>query len=104
MIEYSVNTDQTLDRNLMYFAGDGSWGSADDIAVVDVTELDGHFVEFIDEVNEWQRPDYVRWFVENQTHDQAPHSYTACRVCEHWNEEMTEDEIIEYLENEEDNA
>ena len=96
MIEYDLTTNQ----NFMYFAGDGSWGSADDIVVINVDELDGHFVEFIDEVNEWQRPAYVRWFVENQKHDQAPHSYTACRVCEHWNEDLTETEILIELEKE----
>lgn len=102
MIEYSVNTDQSIDRSLMYFAGDGSWGTADDIVLVDITELDGHFTEVIDELNEWQLPDFMRWYVENQTHDQQEHSYTACRVCEQWDSGMTEDEIIVYLE-EEDN-
>jgi hypothetical protein len=100
MIEYSVNTDQSIDRSLMYFAGDGSWGTADDIVLVDITELDGHFTEVIDELNEWQLPDFMRWYVDNQTHDQQQHSYTACRVCELWDSGMNENEILEDLENE----
>lgn len=94
MIEYDdVNTE-----GFMYFAGDGSWGDASDIVIVNTTELDGHFTEFIDELNEWQLPDFMRWYVENQTHDQQEHSYTACRVCEQWNEGLTETEILEQLD------
>ena len=96
-----MNPAQTQDRWLMYFASDGSWGHADDIAVVDVTELDGHYTDFVDELNEWQLPDFMRWYVENQTHDQQEHSYTSCRVCEQWDSGMTEDEILEDLDLEE---
>lgn len=96
MIEYNNTTNQ----DFLYFAGDGSWGDASDIVIVNVEELDGHFGEFIDEVNEWQRPEFMRWYVENQTHDQDPHTYTACRVCEQWNEGLTETEILEELDKE----
>jgi hypothetical protein len=102
MIEYSKDTDELATRNIMYFVDDGSWGNADDVVLVDVTELDGHYTDFIDELNEWQLPDFMRWYVNNQTHDQQEHSYTVCRVCEQWDSGMTEDEIIVYLE-EEDN-
>jgi len=96
MIEYTNSTQE----GFMFFAGEGSWGDASDVVIINVQELDGHFADFIEEVNEWQRPEFMRWYVDNQTHDQQPHSYTACRVCELWNEEMTEDEIIEQLETE----
>lgn len=98
MIEYSQDTDYKTERYLSYFAGDGSWGDASDIVIVDVTELDGHFSEVLDEISDYKRPDFMRWYVENQTHDQDPNDYTSCRVCEHWDEGMTEDEIIETLE------
>lgn len=95
MIEYDdVNTE-----GFMYFAGDGSWGDASDIVIVNTTELDGHFTEFIDELHDYQRPDFMRWYVENQTHDQMEGD-TACQICELW-ESGTEDEIIEMLEGEE---
>jgi hypothetical protein len=97
MIEYS---SEGTERDLMYFAGDGSWGDASDVAIIDITELDGHFTEFIDELHDYQRPDFMRWYVENQTHDQQEHSYTACRVCEQW-DSGTEDKIIEILQEEE---
>lgn len=97
MIEY----ENTIKDDLMYFAGDGSYGDASDVVIINVQELDGHFSDFLDEVNEWQRPDFMRWYVENQTHDQEPHTYTACQVCEHWNEGMDEDEIMEMLGEEE---
>jgi hypothetical protein len=102
MIEYSKDTDELADRNLMYFTEDGSWGSADDVVIIDVTELDGHFSDFIDELKDWQLPDFMRWYVNNQTHDQMQGEYTACQVCEYWDNGMTEDEILEDLEN--DNA
>jgi hypothetical protein len=97
MIEYN----NTIKEDLMYFAGDGSYGDASDLVIINVQELDGHFDDFLEEVNEWQRPDFMRWYVDNQGHDQYPHTYTACQVCEHWNEGMNEDEIIEMLEGEE---
>jgi len=84
MIEYSVNTDQTQDRWLMYFASDGSWGHADDIVIVDVQEIDGHYTEVIDHLNEWQLPDFMRWYVDNQSHDQIEGEYFPCLVCELW--------------------
>jgi hypothetical protein len=99
MIEYGNDTDYKTERYLAYFAGDGSWGEASDIVVVDVTELDGHYGEFLDELPDHQIPDFMRWYVENQTHDQISNDYTACRVCVRW-EEGTEDEILEELENE----
>jgi len=94
MIEYSNETKP----DFMFFAGDGSWGDASDIVIVNVEELDGHFVEFMEELRDYQRPDFMRWYVENQTHDQME-SNTACDVCERW-ESGTEDEILEELEEE----
>ena len=86
MIEYENQTKETL----MYFSGDGSYGSADDIVIVDV----------IEEISEYDYPAFARWYVENQTHDQDPNDYTSCRVCELW-QDGTETEILEMLENEE---
>jgi hypothetical protein len=97
MIEYQQDTDYKPNRDFMYFAGDGSWGDASDVVIVDITELDGHFTEFIDELHDWQRPDFMRWYVENQGHDQWEGD-TACRVCEQWDSGMNEDEILEELE------
>ena len=96
MIEYENQTKETL----MFFSGDGSWGSADDIVIVDVAELDGHLVDVIEEISEYDYPAFARWYVENQTHDQDPNDYTSCRVCELW-QDGTETEILEMLENEE---
>ena len=94
MIEY----ENTIKDGLMFFAGDGSWGDASDVVIVNVEELDGHFGDFIDELHDYQRPDFMRWYVENQTHDQMEGD-TACQICELW-ESGTEDEILEELENE----
>jgi hypothetical protein len=96
MIEYGHNTDYKTERDLIYFAGEGSWGDASDLVVVDVTELDGHFTEFIGELRDWELPDFMRWYVDNQTHDQTEGD-TACDVCYRW-QSGTEDEIIEELE------
>ena len=93
MIEYS---NEGTSRDFMYVAGDGSWGDASDVVIVDVTELDGHFTEFMDELFDYQRPDYMRWYVDNQGHDQLPQD-SACEVCNLW-ESGTEDEILEQLQ------
>lgn len=95
MIEY----ENTIKDNFMYFAGDGSWGDASDVVIVNVEELDGHFSEFIDELLDYQVPDFMRWYVENQTHDQLE-GETACDICDRW-QSGTEDEILEELEEEE---
>ena len=101
MIDYSMNTDQTDGKWLMYFAADGSWGNADDIVIVDVTELDGHFTEVIETLSDWQLPDFMRWYVDNQTHDQMrdDEKYVPCLICEQWDWEttLTEAEIIARL-------
>ena len=99
MIEYSADTDHKTERDIMYFAGDGSWGDASDVVIIDITELDGHFTEFIEELRDYQRPDFMRWYVENQTHDQWEGN-SACEICDRW-QSGTEDEIIEELEAEE---
>lgn len=98
MIEYSE--DGKPERDLMYFAGDGTWGDASDVVVIDITELDGHFTEFLDELHDWERPDFMRWYVENQTHDQREGN-SACDVCDLW-KSGTEDEILEDLESEDE--
>lgn len=98
MIEFS-NIDPDL--NLMYFAGDGSYGYADDIVIVNVSELDSHFSEMADEMKDHLLPDFMRWFIDNQTHDQEMGEYTNCVICELW-ENGTEDEIRAELEDTED--
>ena len=99
MIEYSKTENEQPERFMMYFAGEGSWGDASDIVVIDVSEIDGHYTEMIDEVADYKRPDFMRWYVDNQTHDQTIGEYTNCEICERW-EDGTEDEIQEALEDE----
>lgn len=97
MIEFTNTTRE----HLMYFAGDGSWGDGSDIVIVDTTELDGHYVDMMDELGDYYRSDFMRWYVDNQGHDQRQGEYTACEVCELW-ENGTEDEIIADLDSEEE--
>lgn len=96
MIEYSNEYNKL---NLMFFSEDGSWGSADDIVIIDTAEIDSHFVQVMEELSDSKRPDFMRWFVQNQTHDQLEGDYSACEICERW-ENGTEDEIISDLESE----
>ncbi len=93
MIEYTNSTQE----GFMFFAGEGSWGDASDVVIVNVQELDGHFTDVIDELSDWQLPNFMRWYVENQTHDQRTSDYSACDVCACW-ESGTEDDIIEELD------
>jgi len=65
----------------LYFSQDGSYGDATDIAIVDMDTLaDGHLLDMIDMLNDWNRPDFVRWFVAND-HEQDGVEYD-CAVCE----------------------
>jgi hypothetical protein len=95
MIEFDSD-NLKAERYYSYFSDDGSWGDASDVVIIDITELDGHFTEFIDELRDGQRPDFMRWYVENQTHDQWEGD-AACEVCNLW-ESGTEDEILEELQ------
>lgn len=97
MIHYD-NANKT--PYLMFFAGEGSWGDASDIVLVDVAELDGHFTEVIDSVSDHKRPDFMRWYVDNSGHDQTMGDYENCVICDRW-EFGTEDEIQEALDDEE---
>jgi hypothetical protein len=98
MIEYTNAYDRL---NLMFFSEDGSYGSADDIVIIDTTEIDGHFQDVIDngDIHESERQDFMRWFVENQTHDKLEGEYGSCEICDRW-KSGTEDEIQEELEEE----
>jgi hypothetical protein len=93
MIEFD-NANARPERYYQYFSDDGSYGDASDIVVVDVTELDGHYAEVLDELHEYQLPDFMRWYVDNQSHDQQPEDYYACVICKHW-QDGTEEEIQE---------
>jgi hypothetical protein len=97
MIDYDKPESDRNERFFSYFSVDGSWGDASDIVIVDVSELDGHYSDFIEELKDWERPDFMRWYVENQLHDQQQGDYTACEICERW-QSGTEDEIQEELE------
>jgi hypothetical protein len=98
MIEY---TNEYNRLNLMYFSEDGSYGSADDIVIIDTTEIDGHFQEVLDfgGVYETYRPDFMRWYVDNQGHDKLDNEDGSCDICDRW-QSGTEDEIQEELEEE----
>lgn len=98
MIDYTNEYNKLC---LMYFAEDGSYGNADDIVIIDTTEIDGHWQQVIENgyVYESKRPDFMRWYVENQTHDIAENDEHSCDVCDRW-ESGTEDEILEELEGE----
>jgi hypothetical protein len=98
MIEFSNNEKP----NFMYFAGEGSWGDASDIVVVNVDELDGHFEEMMEEVSDYNIPDFMRWYVDNQGHDQRSSDISYCEVCNCWESGLTEDEIIESLDEDEE--
>lgn len=97
MIEYSHDTDHKPYRHYSYFAGEGSYGDASDIVIVDVTELDSHWVDMIECLSDWQRPDFMRWYVDNQTHYQEEGDDFPCIICEQWDSGLTEDEIREQL-------
>lgn len=65
----------------LYFSQDGSYGDATDIAIIDMATLaDGHLTDMIECVNDFDRPDFARWFVAND-HEQDGDEYD-CAVCQ----------------------
>lgn len=92
-----IHYDNNKIPYLMFFAGEGSWGDASDIVLIDAGEIDGHFTEVMDSISDHKRPAFMRWYVENQTHDQTMGEYENCIICDRW-EDGTEDEIQEMLD------
>ena len=89
-----IELDCTNKQGFVYFSCDGSWGDASDILIINDTELDSHYVEMMDEIGDYDRVNFMRWYVENQSHDQQQGDYTACEICERW-QDGTEEEIQE---------
>lgn len=83
---------------LMFFAGDGSYGEASDIVVVDYRTVSEHCIEFVEFVSDWDRPAFMRWAMLNDTHEPTAENGAECEVCERW-ADGTEDEILAEMEN-----
>lgn len=67
----------------MYFADDGNWGGAGNIAIIDVESWDTHQIDYIDGVSDWARPDFARWADKNVHEFEADSSNEyECVVCE----------------------
>ena len=100
MIEYSHDNPN---NHYCYFSSEGSYGDASNIVVVDVSGLDSHWADVVEALKDWQRPDFMRWYVDNQCHYQEETDDFPCAICEQWqwNSDLTEDEIIERLKEEE---
>lgn len=102
MIEYSNEG-----RNLMYFAGEGSWGDAGDIVIIDpdsFTEEEAHFIDGVEHWSDWQRPDFIRWNIRNLHEPMLGGYYGDCQICEMYdpdNRHLTLVDILHELEEEE---
>jgi hypothetical protein len=87
-----------------YVAGDGSYGDGSDIVIVDrrtMTDSEQHFIDELDQWHDWQRPQFVRWFLMNP-HDILQGEF-GCRVCEMYdpsNFHLTVEDILNELKEE----
>lgn len=71
-------------RNPMYFAQDGNYGDAWDIAIIDGAKLDEHLFEEIDGVSDYDRPKFARWFFENNHSPVYGDNDYDCLDCKSW--------------------
>lgn len=71
----------------MFFAEDGSWGSANNIAIVDTAGLSDHFDDYIEAISEYALADWARWFADNNHEmpddEDAKNNY-QCYYCENF--------------------
>lgn len=96
MIEYSNEG-----KDLLYFAGEGSWGDASDIVIIDpkaMTKEEAHFLEEVEGWSDWERPDFVRWNLRN-LHDPMPNedNYNACQICEYFDPDNRHKTLVDVL-------
>lgn len=88
----------------MYFANDGSWGSAYGLVVIDTEKLNQHFEDYIESVSEYSLCEWAEWFSkndhENPDNADGDDPYAECRYCENFalgtlaeiDKELAEDE------------
>ena len=66
-----------------YFSPDGNWGGADGLVVVSDNGLDEHFVEYVDAISDYDRPEWAKWFAKNN-HTQSDSGYGNCDYCDNF--------------------
>lgn len=96
--------EQNETSNSMYFAGDGSYGDAGNLVVVDLNAVkDLHFIDQLEQLD-WSEeayPDFVRWAVKNPHEPVRDSGDLECAVCINHNidePEQTVGEILAKLE------
>lgn len=69
----------------MFFAEDGSWGSAEGITIIDTDGLPQHFNDYIDSVSEYELAEWSAWFVKNSHENpDTDEPFEECRYCENF--------------------
>jgi hypothetical protein len=69
---------------MLYVSPDGNYGNADGLVIVD-DNVDNHLFNYLDDVSDWIRPDYVQWFADNDHQFEEEQGMEfACAVCEEW--------------------
>lgn len=69
----------------MFFAEDGSWGSANGITILDTDGLDEHFDDYIECIGEYDLSAWSAWFVDNN-HElpETDDSNGECYYCDNF--------------------
>lgn len=68
-----------------YFAEDGNWGGADNLAIVDTDTVDDHFVDQVDNIREYYRAEWADWLTRNNhTFKDNGEGYQVCVYCENF--------------------
>jgi hypothetical protein len=67
-----------------YFATDGNWGGADGLVTVDASDLDDHFLEYVDSVGEYERPEWAAWFAKNNHAIPLTDTDGMCYYCDNF--------------------
>jgi hypothetical protein len=72
----------------MYFAGDGNWGGAYGLVVIDTEKLNQHFEDYIESVSEHSLAEWAEWFSKNDHANpddpKSENPLEECRYCENF--------------------
>ena len=61
-------SNKERENPMLYVAFDGNYGDNDGMVVVDDSNFDDHFYNYLDNCSDWLRPSYAEWFADNE-HD-----------------------------------
>lgn len=67
---------------MLYVAPDGNYGDSEGMVVVDESNFDDHFFNYLDYCSDWHRPSFAEWFADNEHEFVQTDEKWECEECE----------------------